>query len=124
MNTLINNACDCGRKRGDMNDTNWSRHKESCKNKKIKLSHNSNIKNCFVPINYSVNSKCVISSEYFKIIYYYFIHSNSSLHTNSIFFLRPRKCLSFLYLRIKHKMILIQQLTKVIIIQTIFKEHS
>lgn len=76
MNTLINNICDCGRKRGNMNDTNWSRHKESCKNKKIKLNHNSNIKKFFDPINYSVNSKRVILSEYF-IIPYIIIYSNS-----------------------------------------------
>jgi len=60
--------CDCGRKRGAMNNTNWLKHKECCKNKKIKLIHpacqNSNID----PI-YSRKSKCVILGEYYIIIY-------------------------------------------------------
>jgi len=66
----INNVCDCGRKRGSMNEKNWSRHNEFCKIKKIKLSHNSNIKKFFC----SVNSKCV-SSEYlfYNIIIFYIV---------------------------------------------------
>ncbi|CAI6371917.1 unnamed protein product [Macrosiphum euphorbiae] len=55
----INNVCDCGRKRGSMNEKNWSRHNEFCKIKKIKLSHNINIKEFFC----SVNSKCVVSNQ-------------------------------------------------------------
>jgi len=76
--------CDCGRKRGLMNSANWSRHKESCKSKKIKLSHPTFQNNCisitkfFNPRN-SIDTKCTAVSGNFnyahimlKIIYLYF----------------------------------------------------
>ncbi|XP_060846352.1 zinc finger MYM-type protein 1-like [Rhopalosiphum padi] len=67
----MNSVCDCGRKRGPMNSTNWSRHKKSCKSKRIKLSYSASQNNCtnitkfFNPTNSrnSVETKCAAVSD-------------------------------------------------------------
>lgn len=72
----MNSVCDCGRKRCLMNSTNWSRHKESCKSKRIKLSYSASQNNCtnitkfFNPTNSrnSVETKCAAVSGNFNFI--------------------------------------------------------
>lgn len=51
MSLTVGSVCVCGKKRGNLNSINWSRHLEACKcNKRKKLSHNyfgTNISNYF-----------------------------------------------------------------------------
>lgn len=58
----------CGRKREKLNSTNWLRHTEKCKNKKIKICYkpegtNCNITNYFMP--FSKKSTTSTSNYYF-----------------------------------------------------------
>jgi len=104
----INNVCDCGRKRGSLNEKNWSRHNEFCKIKKIKLSHNSNIKKFFC----SVNSKCVSSEYLFYNIIIFYIVIVHYLHKNYIFLKTKKKLLRiqcYLSIRIMLKMMILMQ---------------
>lgn len=40
-------CCFCSKERGTLNQTNWNRHVQACKNKKIKVNSSFNIKHFF-----------------------------------------------------------------------------